>query len=242
MPHKTRNQINEIQSRVLTYIRLQRHGAAEDLLKSSIETHGPLPDFLNLLGLCFHQQSKFNEAIEYFEKARNADSGFIEASLNLAVTLSDLGFYDASQKIYSETQSLLNSNNPLPDQLLGRLAHLHTETASGYEQAGLLEQAAAEYTKGLQLYPNMPHIRFQLIKLYLKTKSFQLGREQLMLLLEDNPHHPEFLNLLGAISFRMGDWKQAESYWKKVQIISPNDKTSQTYLRSCLKQPNHSTR
>lgn len=242
MPHKTRNQTSEIQTKVLTYLRLQRYVAAEDLLKSSIEKHGNLPEFLNLLGLCFHQQSKFNEAINCFEKARNADGEFVEASLNLAVTLSDLGFYDAAHKIYSETESQLNAKDHLPDQLLEKLATLHTETALGYEQAGLLDQATTEYAKGLQLYPNMPHIRFHLVKLYLKMNSLQQGREQLMMLLEDNPHHPEFLNLLGAISFRMGDWKQAENHWQKVQTISPNDKTSQTYLRSCIKRPGDSIR
>ena len=237
MPQKSRRQINDIQEKVMIYLKLQRFQAAEELLRSAMEEHGPLANLLNLMGLCHHRQSKFPEAIEYFEKAKAANPRFIEAALNLAVTMSDLGFYESSQKVYGELQGHMGDGQSLPDLVLGRLANLHNKTALGYEQAGLYDQAAQEYAKALQVYPRMPDIRMRLAKVYLRMSSYHQSREQLMALLEENPNHPECLNLLGTIAFRMGDWDAAQSFWQKTQNVNPNDRTSRTYLRSSPRNP-----
>jgi tetratricopeptide (TPR) repeat protein len=237
MPQKSRRQINDIQEKVMIYLKLQRFQAAEELLQSAMEEHGSLANLLNLMGLCYHRQSKFPEAIEYFEKAKAANPRFVEAALNLAVTLSDLGFYESSQKVYGELQGHMGDGQTLPDLVLGRLANLHNKTALGYEHAGLYDQAAQEYAKALHIYPRMPDIRLRLAKVYLRMNSYHQGREQLMVLLEENPNHPECLNLLGTIAFRMGDWDSAQHFWQKTQNVNPNDRTSRTYLRSSSKNP-----
>lgn len=231
-------QVHDIQEKVLLYLKLQRFSSAEELLRSAIEEFGPLANLLNLMGLCSHRQSKFPEAIEYFEKAKVANPRFIEAALNLAVTLSDLGFYDASQKVYLELQALYADGQTLPELVLGRLANLHNKTAYGYEQAGLYDQAVQEYAKALEVYPDMPDIRLRLAKVYLRMHAYHQSREQLMLLLDANPTHPECLNLLGTVAFRMGDWDAAQTFWQKTQNINPNDRASRTYLRSGPKKFN----
>lgn len=236
MPLKARRQINDIQDKIMIYLKLQRYQPAEELLRSALTEYGPLANLLNLMGLCCHRQSRFPEAIEFFEKSMSINPRFIEASLNLAVTLSDLGFYDKSQKIYEQMQAQRDQSQSLPDLILGRLANLHNRTAHGYEQAGLWDQATQEYTKALQIYPRMPDIRLRLAKLFLKRNAYQQSREQLMNLLEDNPNYPECLNLLGTIAFRMGEWESAENFWQRTQNINPSDRTSRTYLRTRSKQ------
>jgi tetratricopeptide (TPR) repeat protein len=241
MPQKSRRQINDIQDKVMIYLKLQRFQPAEELLRQAMDEHGPLANLLNLMGVCCHRQSKFPEAIEYFEKAKATNPRFIEAALNLAVTLSDLGFYDASQKVYGELQGQLGDGQTLPDLVLGRLANLHNKTAQGYEHAGLYDQATQEYAKALQIYPRMPDIRLRLAKLFLRMNSYHQSREQLMVLLDENPNHPECLNLLGTIAFRMGDWDGAQSFWQKTQNVNPSDRTSRTYLRSSSKPASGAT-
>ena len=235
MALKSRRQIQDIQEKVMIYLKLQRFQPAEEILRAAIDEHGPLANLLNLMGLCCHRQSKFPEAIEYFEKAKAANPNFIEAALNLSVTLSDLGFYESSQKVFGELQGQLGDGETLPDLILGRLANLHNRTAQGYEQAGLCDQAAQEYAKALQIYPRMPDVRMRLAKLYLRMNSYHQSREQLMQLLDENSNNPECLNLLGTIAFRMGDWDEAQRFWQKTQNINPNDRTSRTYLSSSPK-------
>lgn len=233
MHPKNRRLFGELQDKVFIYLRLQRFQAAEEVLKSSLEEHGPLANLLNLMGLVYHRQSQFSIAIEYFEKARASNSGFVEASLNLAVTLSDLGFYDQAEKIYAESHALLAATQKLPELVMGRVANLHSSTALGYEQAGMWSEAAGEYIKALQIFPKMPDVRLSLAKLYLRMGSLRQSQEQLGHVLGESPAHIESLNLLGAIAYRLGDHNSAIEYWKKAQNSNPNDRTSRTYL-SCV--------
>ncbi len=230
MSSKDRRLFSELQDKILIYLRLQRFQAAEELLKSALEEHGQLANLLNLLGLVYHRQSQFSQALDFFEKARASNPSYIEAYLNMAVTLSDLGFYDQAEKIYNEAHTLLTERQSLPDLILGRVANLHTSTAKGYEQAGLSQEAALEYLKALQVFPRMPDIRLRLAKLYLRLGSFHQSQEQLSLILEESPAHIESLNLMGTLSFRLGDQDGAVHFWQQAQLSNPNDKTSRTYL------------
>ncbi len=229
-PHK--RPLGEVQDKVFVYLRLQRFQAAEDLLKSAMEEHGHLANLLNLKGVLHHRQSQFAQAIEFFEKAKAANPNFIEASLNMAVTLSDLGFYDQAEKIYHEANALLYQGNRLPDLVMGRLANYHNQTAEGYQQAGLWEEAAAEFGKALQVYPRMPDIRLRLAKLFLRMGSFHQAQEQLHLLLESEQNLCECFNLLGTIAYRQGDNEEASRNWQKAQNHNPNDRISRHYLKS----------
>lgn len=230
LPHK--RPLKEVQEKVFIYLRLQRFQAAEELLKVSMEEHGHLANLLNMMGLLYHRQSQFANAIEYFEKAKAANPSFIEASLNLAVTLSDLGFYDQAEKIYHEANLLLYQGNRLPDLVIGRLANFHNQTAEGYLQAGLLQEAASEFLKALSLYPRMPDIRLRLAKLYLKMGLYHQAQEQLNQLLQDDQYLSECINLLGLIAFKQGDIEEAKKHWQNSQNHSPNDRISRHYLKT----------
>lgn len=228
----SRQLLAEVQEKVFLYLKLQRYSAVEDLLAAAIAEHGPLANLLNWQGLTAHHQSKFQESIQYFEKALASNPRFTEAALNLAVTLSDLGFYEASSKVYQELRIAIDPQRSLPTLTLGRLANLHAATARYYEEAGLTEQALSEYVRALEVYPKMPDIRIRLAKLYLRIRSYHLAREQLQIVLAEHPQHAESLNLMGAIAYRLEDFEQAELYWQKSQNHLPGDKRSRSYLKA----------
>lgn len=232
MLSRKRRHLIEVQEKVVMYLRLQRFQAAEELVRTALGEMGPLPNLLNLMGLVYHRQSLFTQAIEYFEQARAANPSFVEASLNLSVTLSDLGFYDQSERVYNETMRSIQERETVPDLVLGRLANLHNATALGYEQAGLLDLATQEFSKALSIFPRMPDVRLKLAKIYLRMGQYQRSKEQLLFLTDENPSHTESLNLLGAVCYRMGDLTEARRCWTKSQNINPQDKTSRTYIRS----------
>lgn len=232
MLSRKRRHLIEVQEKVVMYLRLQRFQNAEELVRTALGEMGPLPNLLNLMGVVYHRQSLFTQAIEYFEQARAANPSFVEASLNLAVTLSDLGFYEQSERIYNETMKGIQERERVPDLILGRLANLHNATAVGYEEAGLLDLATQEFSKALSIFPRMPDVRLRLAKLYLRMGHYQRSKEQLLILTEENPSHTESLNLLGAVCYRMGDLMEARRCWTKSQNINPHDKTSRTYIRS----------
>ncbi len=227
-----RRHLADIQDKVTIYLRLQRFQAAEELVRTALNEMGPYPNLLNLLGVIYHRQSLFSQAIEFFEQAFAANPRFLEAALNLSATYSDLGFYDQAEKVYEEAMSLFKDDKILPDLVLGRLANLHNATALGYEQAGLLEEATLEFQRALGIYPRMPDVRLKLAKIYLRMEHFQSSKEQLLTILEENPNHLESLNLLGSVCYRLGDKDEAHRYWQKAQVLNPHDRTSRTYMKS----------
>lgn len=231
-----RRHLIEIHDKVTMYLRLQRFQAAEEVVRSALNEMGPYPNLLNLMGLIYHRQSLFGQAIEYFEQSIASNPRFLEAALNLSATYADLGFYEQAEKIYESAITLFQDKNVLPDLVLGRIANLHNATAMGYEQAGLLEDATLEFQKALTIYPKMPDVRLRLAKIYLHLELYQSSKEQLKLILGQNPSHIESLNLLGSVCYRMGDVDEASRYWQKSQDLNPHDKTSKTYIRTMARQ------
>ncbi|RZA25563.1 MAG: tetratricopeptide repeat protein [Proteobacteria bacterium] len=227
-----RRHLADIHDKVTLYLRLERFQAAEELVRNAISELGPFPNLLNLLGVIFHRQSNFGQAIEFFEQAFASNPRYLEAALNLSATYADLGFYDQADKVYNEAMTLFRDDKVLPELVLGRIANLHNATAIGYEQAGLLDEASSEFLKALTIYPRMPDVRLRLAKIYLNRQLYQACKDQLHTILEENPSHLESLNLIGSACYRMGDPTEASRYWEKAQKLNPQDKTSQTYLSS----------
>lgn len=236
-----RRHLAEIHDKVTIYLRLERFQAAEDLVRTALNDLGPYPNLQNLMGVIFHRQSNFGQAIEYFEQAIASNPRFLEAALNLSATYADLGFYDQAERVYHQAVGLVREDKTLPDLVLGRLANLHNATAVGYEQAGLYNEAIQEFSKALSIYPRMPDVRLHLAKIYLHRDLYQACKDQLFQVLEDNPSHVESLNLIGSVCYRMGDHAEASRYWEKVQNLNPQDKTSKTYLRSLVEREGGST-
>lgn len=227
-----RRHLADIHEKVALYLKLERYQAAEDIVRGALSEMGAYPNLLNLLGVIYHRQSNFGQAIEYFEQAFSANPRFLESALNLSVTYSDLGFYDQAERVYNEAMTLFRDDKVLPELVLGRIANLHNATAIGYEQAGLLDEASNEFQKALLIYPRMPDVRLRLAKIHLQKNRFRESREQLQSILDENPSHIESLNLLGSVYYKMGDQKEAARHWEKVQNLNPHDKTSRTYLKS----------
>ena len=88
---RSREEISEIKKKTSIYLSVGRYEAAEKLLKMSLSEFGSIAILHNLLGLTFHRQSKFPEALEQFELSFRENPDFIEAKLNFSVALCDLG-------------------------------------------------------------------------------------------------------------------------------------------------------
>jgi tetratricopeptide (TPR) repeat protein len=232
-----RRYLADVYDKVTLYLRLERFQAAEELVRTAISEFGPYPNLLNLLGVVFHRQSNFSRAIEFFEQAFASNPRFLESALNLSATYADLGFYDQADRVYNEAMTLFRDDKVLPELVLGRIANLHSATAIAYEQAGLLEEASNEFLKALSIYPRMPDVRLRLAKIFIQRSLFQACKDQLLVLLADNPSHLESLNLLGSVCIRMGDPSEASRYWEKAQKTHPQDKISQVYLSSLSSGP-----
>ena len=227
-----RDALREIQEKVDIYLSVERYHVAEKLIQDALKELGELANLYNLLGLTYHRQSRFNDAIRSFERAREINPAFIESTLNLAITHLDLGLYDDAESYYKQAKASLEADDSqLSSLLVGRLANMHAETARAYEKVGLIADAIKEFEKATALYPNMPDIIFHLAQLEIQNGRHDRAQGHLIDLEQRFSPDPQVQNLMGVIAYHNGDYVEAKSRWRKAQEIHPEDRLSKSYLR-----------
>jgi len=224
-----REDLAEIQKRVQIYLSVGRYDAAEKLLKIALDEFGNAANIRNLLGVTYHRQSKFKDALEQFQQALNQNPDYTETILNMAVTLADLGLYDDSSVFFQKAESTVNSEHGVPSLVLGRLANHHAHLGELYEHSNMKQEALDEYRKALHLYPEMPDIRLKLSRLLIELRDFEGARKELKRL-EDSSRYAGISGLwLGVIHYLSGSKVQAAELWQQAKKLRPNDRVSRAY-------------
>lgn len=227
----TRSELQEVQKKVRLYLSVNRFDAAEKLLKATLSEYGPLANIHNLLGVTYHRQSRFSDAIKEFNSALSANPEFVEAALNLAATLCDLSQYDEAQQIFQHLNEKISPRRRQPNLVLGRLANQHAENGAAYEESGMVAEAITEYRKALSLYERMPDVKLMLAKLYLQAGQGDKAKTELEDLVKMMPDHTEGHNWLGIIYYKLGQKDLARHHWEKAQQSAPSNMTTRAYIK-----------
>ncbi|MGE0171832.1 MAG: tetratricopeptide repeat protein [Oligoflexales bacterium] len=219
---------NLLKTKVDLYANLGRYDAAEKLILNHLEDY-PSSSFLYLsLGLIYHKQSRFNDAIECFTRSIEMDPSYTEASLNLVVTLSDLGLYERAQKTFEEAKKYVDSNHKIPNLILKNFSQQHLASGINYEETGFLEQATSEYRQAVMLHPQNVDARLKLAKLFLDENQIDKTYNELSEVLRTDPEHSEARTLMGLLYYKAGQVDLAKDHWRKAEQNS--DRAAKTYL------------
>lgn len=227
----SRTELGEIHKKVALYLSVNRFDAAEKLLKASLADYGALANLHNLLGVTYHKQSRFLEALREFNKALISNPEFVEAGLNLAVTLCDLSRYDEAREVFTRLTQLVNPRKRHPGLVLGRIANQHARNGSAYEESGMLGDAIQEYRKALQLFERMPDVKLALAKLYVRVGQHDKARQELEEVVKLKPDAAEAHTWLGILHYKAGQRDQARHFWELAQQADPNDHSARAYLK-----------
>ena len=227
----SRAELAEIRKKVDLYLSVQRFDAAEKLLRATLTDFGPLANIHNLLGVTFHKQSRFIEAIKEFNRALAVNPDFVEAALNLAATLCDLSRYDEAKAVFVKLQQAVNPKKRQPGLVLGRLANQHAANGVAYEESGMFGDAIQEYKKALGLYERMPDVKLALAKLYVRVGQHDKAKTEFEELVRQAPERPEGHTWLGILYYKLGRRDLAKRHWEKAQQTDPNDLTARAYLK-----------
>ncbi len=225
------HELESLTSKVFLYLELHRFEAAEKLIRSTIHNHSSNAQLHNLLGLTFHKQSRFVEAIQEFEAALQINPSFVEAGLNLAATLSDLSRYDEAKKVFADLRSRQDPKRKQSPLVLGRLADQHASSGRLYEGVGMYAEAIQEYRKATSLFEPLVDVKLSLSWLYIRTGQLDRAKIELEGLVSDQPEVADARSLLGLIFYKLGRADQAREHWHKAQKIDPNHASSRAYLR-----------
>ncbi len=209
----------------------QNQRKAEEIFQKVIDQNRHFADVYNLMGLISHNDGRYGEAIEHFEKALKINPHYTEAMLNLAILYNDLHDYDKAKKLVVRSKKDAKSTSTAMDPFIrSKLANKHAEVGDWYRGVGAFKQAVEEYHKALELEPKYVDIRTKAAICMREQGLKQKAVDELKLALKDNPDSPEALMQLGITYYSLGKKADARKLWKQASKKSPSNETVKMYL------------
>ena len=221
----------QIQEKIRIYHSVSRFEAAEKALLTAIDEFGSMANLHNLLGVTYHKQSKFADAIVQFTKSLKINPNFIEAGLNLSATFCDLGRYDEAKSVFAEVLAQTPAGKKQPDLVMGRLANHHAACGVLYAENNLPYEAINEYKKALSLYERMPDVKIALGQLYLNTNQLDRALYEFQDAIRSFPDEPEAHLWLGICLWKLNRKDQAVRSWETCHNLDAGSRAAEAYLK-----------
>jgi len=211
---------------------------AEPLLAQVAEAQSTFADVHNMLGVMAHERGEFAAAERHFEKATAINPNYTEALLNLAVTYNDQAKYEAARRVYQQIRGARERTiDNIDPYAKGKIANMHANVATAYEEAGMPDEAMHEMEKAVALCPTFSDLRTKLGVLYRDNGRLEQAKEQFVAARDANPKYVHARVLLGVTLLSLNDVEGACDEWRAVLKVEPDNKSAQMYLRMVETSP-----
>jgi len=188
-------------------------------------------DIRHLAGLCLSFLDQPEAALEEFDRALELNPKYVEAHLNRAITLNELGRYEEAKEAFRLAAEYETARSGrFPGAVSARLANAHMALADLYMEAGDPASAETEYRRALDLRPEFLDIRNKLAQALLRRGEYDAAEAELLRVLEANPGFLAARVNLGLVHFRRGDRVAAEREWRACQAQAPEHPQARAYL------------
>ncbi|MGA2192721.1 MAG: tetratricopeptide repeat protein [Nitrospirota bacterium] len=192
----------------------------------------PYADVYNKLGLIYHGKGELGKAVAAFRKALELNPGYTEVSLNLAVTLNDMGKYNEAGEVFGKAAKIAHDAPYTIDPYIkGKLANEHAKLGDIYYDMGLFGEAVEEYKKAINLRPTFVDIITKIGIAYREKGMYNEAIREFMKSKEINPKYiPARINL-GITYYMKGFIDLAVTEWTGALDVSPDNTDAQMYLK-----------
>ena len=190
------------------------YAGASLLLRQAIAEGMAYADAYNLLGLCLAMLGRPQEALEAIDRALDVNPGYVEAHLNRAVLLNDLGRFDDAHSAFAAAEQHGQSDaSGYPAMVANRLANTHLRLGNDYRAAGALEEAITQYRRALELRPSFADVRLALGRTLTETGRYEEAMVVLDEVLAMRPGWLDAMLLRGLAAYLAGDLDDADRIW-----------------------------
>ena len=201
------------------------------LLREVVATGKAFADAHHLLGLAYSLVGQREEALAEFDRALALNPRYVDAHLNRAVTLNDLGRSDEATAAFAAAQGLgAVDHTGFPAPVASQLANLHAELGEAYVEAGGMAQAILQFEAAAALRPEFLDLRYRLARLRLGEGDAATARTDLAAILEARPGYDAARASLGLACYLLGDREGARAAWEACRAKSPGDPKVVAYL------------
>lgn len=209
------------------------HGALL-LLTSLVDDGIGYADVRNLLGLSLAMMNRPDEALAAFDEALRMNPAYVEAHLNRAVLLNQLGREEeASAAMRRAAEYGAPDESGFPTVVANKLANSHAALGEAYRAAGALGEAIAQYRRALELRPHFADIRLALGRVLLEHGEHREAWQALDEVLRQRPNWLDAMLLQGLAAYLDGDLDEARRVWEEASARHPEEPRLEIY-RSML--------
>lgn len=201
-----------------------------------LERHPNFADIRHLVGLCLSFLGQPELALEEFGRALVLNDGYIEAHLNRAITLNELGRYEEAREAFERAGRFESRGEErFPAAVSARLANAHAVLGDLYLAASAPAEAAGQYRAALGLRPRFHDIRNKLAQSLIELGELEGAEAELHAVLEGNPRFLAARLKLGLVHIRRGEVDRAAAEWGRCREQEPDNAQVRAYL-SMLEQ------
>lgn len=204
------------------------------LIASAIEAGQGYADAHHMLGLCYAMNEQREAALRAFDAAIKLNPRYVEAHLNRAIVLSDLGRADEAEDALTHAHTFGRPDSTgFPTVVANRLANMHAELGRAYREAGDFSAAMGQLHHALALRPSFLDVRLDLARTMLESGRAEDAARELDAVLHTRPNWLDAMLLRGLAAYLAGDLEQAKSVWENASERHPEEPRLETY-RSML--------
>ena len=212
------------------YLNVGRFDLARSILNTVIADSPNDERLYNLLGLVYHKESNFAAAIKNFKISREKAPNYLEATLNLIITLCDVGLYDAALTLFQSHRAESSGESVVSNPATLQLVDLHCELGESYALMGSYSDAACQFEIAFKLADGAPTVGYKLARMYIECGHFDKAQHLLRNIMKSSASDVHALNLLGLVFHCQKQFDKAKEQWSLSQKIDPSDNISASYL------------
>ncbi|HEX6132525.1 MAG TPA: tetratricopeptide repeat protein [Longimicrobiales bacterium] len=207
------------------------YAAALGIFQGILADHPEYADIRHFAGLCLVFMGRPEEALEQLDAALAINPAYVEANINRALVLQELGRYDEARVAFERASEYeQQSHGRFPAAATARLANAHAGVGDLYMETGAPGEAAAQYYMALELRPKFHDIRNKYATALLGMGRLDEAVQQLRRVLEGNPHFIAARLNLGLALYRQGSVAEAAEEWEACREQQPAHPQVRAYL------------
>ncbi len=223
--------LDHLLERGRTAFRTRDYIAALADFRAVLEEHPEFADVRNMAGLCLSLLGQPENALVEFERAVAVNEGYIEAHLNRAITLNELGRYEEGRAAFEAASRHEGAiGGRFPAAVSARLANGHMNLGDLYLEGGAAEAAIEQYRTALSMRPEFHDVRNRLAEALMRLERWEAAEAELRTVLDGNPHFLAARLNLGLVHYHSGDREKARLHWERVLQEAPDSSHARAYL------------